>query len=186
MKKFVITVVLILIGLAIIGSCMEEKTGNKTETANKVKDASEEDRAAFLKFHKELMKKTSVFDEIYRPFTTKLGDKDVFGALKEAIKIKQVVDSMWSEIYALKSPKLDNKESRESLKEGKERLSSAYLYKATLVSDFIKFSENGSNKQLAELSNNSEKITPLLAEGIALIYSSAEKIGIDPKTLQNK
>lgn len=187
MKKALLWFLGICIFLGVIGSFMEDEKGSPSAPKVEQVDADlESDKKDFMSFYSELMAKSAVFDATYKPFSVALENQDIFGALKLATKNSHTINSMWSDIDSMKAPKLQNKEAKKLLDDGKHKVAASYLYKATIMSDFIKLSDSGSVKKAAEISNDSEKIVPLLTEGFFAIMTSAEKIGIDAKTLQQK
>lgn len=187
MKKVLLWFLGIFIFLGVVGSFMEsEKAGPPTSKTEQEDTDSASDKKVFMSFYSELMDKTATFDATYKPFSIALENKDIFGALKLATKSNNTINSMWSNIDSMKAPKLQDKEARKLLDDGKQKIAASYLYKAKIMSDFIKLSDNVSTKKVAEISNDSDEIAPLLAAGIFAIMASAEKIGIDVKTLQKK
>jgi hypothetical protein len=78
-------------------------------------------------------------------------------------------------------PSLRNQEAKQKLNEAHEALSNCYLYKSSIVSDFIDYSDSPSVKKMAEMKNSAEGSQAYLLRGMATMIEVADKVGIKPE-----
>lgn len=137
------------------------------------------DRDLYLTYYSNLMAKASTADQIYNPFAEALEKQDVLGATQLALKIKNPINNAWSQIENSKPPILKNEAASKKLIEAHEAISGAYMYKSSIVSDFIDLAESQSIKKLAEMTNKAESIQTLTLGGTVRLVEAGTMIGIN-------
>lgn len=144
------------------------------------------DSEIYQTFYSEIMTRTAAVDALYRPFGDALGKSDIFGATKEALRVKQEIQFKWTDISSMEVPELKNKEAHKTLIEAKNAISRAYMHKVEIVENFLEFAESQNMTKLAEVTNSAENIAPLMLVGLAHLTSAGDMVGVKAADLVKK
>ncbi len=167
---------LVVIGIFVVAAIGAGLFANLTSDKNSAPVKS--DKELFTAYYSEMMAKIKDADQIYAPFADTLGNGDIVGATQIALRIKQPINSKWSEISNIKVPNLRNQEAKQKLDKAHEALSNCYLYKSSIVSDFIDYADAPSIKKMAEIKTSAEKIQTYMLGGMAAMIEAGDKAGI--------
>lgn len=144
---------------------------------------SKSDKELYQAFHQEISAKLAEMDVLFKPFADAMTKGDLFGATRIALDIKYPMNHKWSEVSSMSIPSLKNKEARKKLQEAKDAYSYAYMYKANIIEEFISFSESQNMKNLAEITNMSDKVGTLVIGGTVAMFECGSMIGVDMSTI---
>jgi hypothetical protein len=172
-----IVIVMVCLMMAVVmwyvESCNSNKTPNRT------------DLELFKEYYSKIIGKTALADKVYKPFGLSLDSGDSLSSMSIARRIERDYRKCWVDIDREFSPKLENAEASELLKDGHEKLSGAYYCKLNVIEGFVKLSKSPSISIVGDVKESAERVTPLMVSGLAKLFAAGEKLGMAPEDIAN-